>query len=423
MTEKRDAKQGKRLGYLLMLGHVCSDINQGALAAVLPFLVLYGGYGYAEVSFLVLAANVVSGVVQPVFGAFSDKHPCPWFAALGVLLAGAGMAGIGIAGSYPLVIASAVFSGIGVALFHPEGGRLANIVASADKASGMSIFAVGGNVGFAVGPLMVAGAVTLFGLAGTLVFLVPTTAWAIAMFSRNRVFASYGGAAKGGVDEGCAPDRWGAFSVAMVLLSLRSIVYYAITAYVPLFIVGVLGQTEAFGSMAISVFAILSAVSTVFSGRLNARFGVKVLTKLSFFLLAVALVLFCLNRSSMGAFALAAFMGIVQSSAYPSVIAEAQGFLPRHLGMASGLTFGVVVCAGGVASPVFGLIGDAQGLPTALAAVAAVAVIAFVVSFAFCALVTDDEASLSRMRKRACRSRAALQEGEQGEQNPLKSLR
>ena len=154
MTEPTQNQKGDKLAnYLTMAGHICSDINQGALSAVLPFLVVAHGFSYAAVAMLVFAANIASAVIQPLFGWIGDKRPCPWFMALGIFLTGLGMCGIGFLEDYRAIVASAMLSGIGVAMFHPEGGRLANLAATGTKAGGMSIFAVGGNIGFFVGCL------------------------------------------------------------------------------------------------------------------------------------------------------------------------------------------------------------------------------------------------------------------------------
>lgn len=88
-------KEDKLVNYLCMTGHICADINQGALSATLPFLVMYDGYSYTAVAGLIFAANIASAVIQPLFGAIGDHRACPWFMALGVFLAGLGMCGIG----------------------------------------------------------------------------------------------------------------------------------------------------------------------------------------------------------------------------------------------------------------------------------------------------------------------------------------
>lgn len=58
-------KHDRRYSYLMMIAHLCDDLNQGALVAVIPFLVLHNGYSYAEVTALLLASNAASAIIQP----------------------------------------------------------------------------------------------------------------------------------------------------------------------------------------------------------------------------------------------------------------------------------------------------------------------------------------------------------------------
>src|SRR5215211_466625 len=137
---------------VLSAGHLFTDVNQGAVAALLPFLIAERGLSLAAAGALVLASTISSSVVQPLFGIFSDNRPIPALMALGVLLAGTGMALVGIAPNYPLIFLCVVVSGIGVAAFHPEAARFANYVSGSRRAQGMSFFSVGGNVGVASAP-------------------------------------------------------------------------------------------------------------------------------------------------------------------------------------------------------------------------------------------------------------------------------
>ena len=56
--------------------------------------------------------------------------------------------------------------GLGVAAYHPEGYRTATAVAGRRKATALSWFSVGGNLGFALGPPMITFLVLRFGLRG-----------------------------------------------------------------------------------------------------------------------------------------------------------------------------------------------------------------------------------------------------------------
>lgn len=363
MGERNDmARRGDRVAnYLAMLGHLCSDINQGALSAILPFLVLDSGYSYFQATMLVFCANVASAIVQPLFGWLGDRRPRPWLMALGVLLAGLGMAGIGFAASYGLVLASALVSGVGVAIFHPEGGRIANLAAGEGKSEGMSIFAVGGNIGFFVGPLICSAAVGTLGMRGTFVFAIPAMACSAVLLLENRRLMALGSAK----DEAAAsdePERWGMFWLVMGVLSIRSILSYGFMAFVPLMLTDVLGQSEALGSSAISLFAIVGAVATASSGKVSGRTG------------TIPLMLGCLAACSVLSSALVrttsvslvllvtAALAVTVDLFYPSSVALGMGYVPQHLGMASGLTYGVAVAIGGAVDPVLGATGDALGL-------------------------------------------------------------
>lgn len=373
-------KHDRRYSYLMMIAHLCDDLNQGALVAVIPFLVLHNGYSYAEVTALLLASNAASAIIQPLFGWLGDKKPRPWLMAAGIFLAGVGMAGVGVLPNYPLIMASAMLSGIGVAMFHPEGGRLGNLTAGEQKGKGMSIFAVGGKLGFTFGPLVATAAITLWGLPGTLIFIIPSTLCAAILLSQNKALLSYSNPDKQSSDESLYRDNWVGFGFVMGAISCRSIMYYAFLSFIPLFLVYNLGQEEAFASSVISLFALVCAVGTIASGWAGQLLGAKKLIIVSYACVAIEVVIFAFNGSLIVALILIAFLALTCDISYPSAVAMGQSFVPHHLGMASGLSFGVMVCVGGLMTPVFGLIGDYFGLQVVMLCVTAIALLGIIIT-------------------------------------------
>ena len=119
---------------------------------------------YTMAAALVLAATISSSIVQPAFGLWSDARGALWLLPAGVAVAGVGMAAATVAPSYPLLVVAVLVSGLGVAAYHPEGSKFASYVSGARRASGMSFFSVGGNVGFALGPLVASFAIVTLGL-------------------------------------------------------------------------------------------------------------------------------------------------------------------------------------------------------------------------------------------------------------------
>jgi hypothetical protein len=147
--EKGGASEGvdRRAMAVLSLGHLCSDATQVAVPALLPFLVREQGISYAAAGTLVLASTVASSVVQPLFGHFSDRKSFAALMPLGLALGALGIALVGLAPSYPSILLAVVISGLGVAAFHPEATRFAGLVSGERRATGMSVFSVGGNAG------------------------------------------------------------------------------------------------------------------------------------------------------------------------------------------------------------------------------------------------------------------------------------
>ena len=76
----------RRFVGLLSLGHLVTDINQGAVPALLPFLIAEQHLSYAAAAGIVFALNFASTLVQPLFGHAADRLSKPWLLPLGILV-------------------------------------------------------------------------------------------------------------------------------------------------------------------------------------------------------------------------------------------------------------------------------------------------------------------------------------------------
>src|SRR5213593_3351095 len=167
------ARPDMRLLGLLALGHMVVDINQGSLAALLPFLKSTLALSYTATGVIVLMSNVTSSLIQPLFGFLADKTARRWLLPLSVVLSAIGIGLTGVASSYLAVLLLVMMSGFGVAAWHPEGYRTATQVAGEKKATGVSIFSTGGNIGIALGPPLITALITMYGTPGSLGMILP----------------------------------------------------------------------------------------------------------------------------------------------------------------------------------------------------------------------------------------------------------
>ncbi len=368
---------------VLSSGHLFTDLNQGAVAALLPFLISERGLSLAAAGALVFAATVSSSLVQPLFGVFSDRTPIPALMPLGVLLAGVGMALAGVAPSYPLIFASVVVSGVGVAAFHPEAARFANYVSGARRARGMSFFSVGGNAGFALGPLVATPLVLAFGLPGTLFLALPAALMAGVMFAEGpRMLRLAPEEASSGTREvDASQERWGPFGVMVAVVAVRSFVYFGLVAFVAAYYERVHGASAALGNVALTVMLAAGAVGTLLMGPLADRFGRKAVLAWSMVVLCPLVLAFTFVGPYAGMVMLA-LVGAATVGTFGVTVVMGQEYLPGRIGLAAGVTMGLSIGLGGVGAPILGLLADAGGLRTTMLAIAALPVLGLVLSLA-----------------------------------------
>ena len=262
--------------YVLMMGHLCADLGGGALPAILPFLMVQKGLTYTQTAGLTFALSSVGSIIQPLFGNMADKHARPWLMTLGILMAGCGISMLGFVDSYWVMFALVLFNGIGAAIFHPDGGRMANYVSGKNKGKGISLFSVGGNMGGAAGPMVAVAGITLMGgdLRGTGLLAVPVLLMAGFMWTQHgrlEEFAAEGIQATKAAMASGQKDDWNAFLKLTGVAFLRSIITVGMSTFVPMFYMNVLMQSEALSGSITTLWALAGACATLMGGYLNPK--------------------------------------------------------------------------------------------------------------------------------------------------------
>jgi len=350
---------------LLSIGHFVVDLNQGSLPALLPFLKTAHQLSYAAVATIVLAGNVASSIVQPLFGYFADKNARRWMLPASVLLTGVGFALLGLAPGYAALLALVVAMGLGVAAYHPEAYKTATSVAGERKATALSWFSLGGNVGIALGPPVITALVAVAGLTGSLGLLAPTVIASLLLlmvlpaFSQSAAPRAAAAAAARGV------NMPGAMALLILVVTIRSWTTLGFTTFVPFYYIDTLGADPRLVGPLLFVFLGAGAVATVIAGPFADRWGPRVFMQ---WVLLAALpfgALFLLTRGVL-AFVMLAMFGALLTSSFTVSVVLGQAYLPRNAGMASGLIVGFAIGAGGLGVTALGGIADRYGLPVAL---------------------------------------------------------
>jgi FSR family fosmidomycin resistance protein-like MFS transporter len=360
------ARPNIRLIGLLAAGHLVVDVNQGALSAVLPFVKTAHGLTYAQVGTLVFLSMVTSSIVQPVFGYVADRRAQRWLLPAALLLSGAGIALTGLASGYAALVALIVVMGLGVAAYHPEGYRTATSVAGERKATAVSWFSLGGNIGYASGPLLATALIAAFGLPGTLGILVPSVLMTGAVLTMLPAMsrASVRARAQAGPARGVSMP--GAMTLLVAIGSLRSWSSLGFATFVPFYYVDHLGADPGMVGAVLFVFLGAGAVGTVLAGPLADRWGPRPLVQWTFLAVVPFGALFLLVDGTLLRLLVLGVFGALLTSTFSVSVVLGQAYLPRNAGMASGLMVGFAMGTGGVAVTVLGWLADRWGVPAAL---------------------------------------------------------
>jgi FSR family fosmidomycin resistance protein-like MFS transporter len=350
----------------LSAGHMAVDFAQGALPALLPFLKDRFGLSYTLTTLLVLASTFASSFVQPLFGIWSDRRGAIWMLPAGVAVSGAGI-GLGAASpEYGLVLLCVIVGGLGVAAYHPEGSKYAAYASGRLRASGMSLFSVGGNIGFALGAVVATPLVVALGLSGGLLLIVPCFAVAAVLLALLPFLRSFEPERKPSTEAEVAegPERPGAMVLLLVIVSLRSVTYFGLITFIPLW-EDSLGRSKAYGALLLSLMLLTGAIGTLFAGPAADRFGRRPILMASGLVLPPVILVYVVVGGIPGAIALC-IVGPAIVGTFGVTMVMSQEYLPRHIALASGLSIGLSIGLGGLAAVVLGAIADSIDLRTAL---------------------------------------------------------
>jgi FSR family fosmidomycin resistance protein-like MFS transporter len=365
-------KLNKKALAILSAAHLVTDINQGALPALLPFFKDALNLSYTTSGVILLAANLTSSIIQPAFGHLSDRRPFGWFLPLAPFIACLGLALTGLVSNYTLLLACVIVTGFGVASFHPEGFKTAYFFTGDKKATGMSFFAVGGNFGIAIGPILALTLVTSYGPKGTLSLILPGILMAVILFfymsTLNAPVRAAHREAKKEAKTPLSRNQLTSFSLLVTIATIRAWISAGLVAYIPFYYINYLKGNPLYAGKLVTTFLMAGVLGALLGAPLADRWGHKTFLLITLIVSFPLLLLFYYS-SGLLAFLFLGIAGMVLISSFALTTVMGQALLPQHLGMASGMMVGFTISAGGVGVTLLGVIADTWGVPMAIKAV------------------------------------------------------
>ncbi|WP_409275363.1 MFS transporter [Neobacillus sp. SCS-31] len=356
--------------FIIALCHLLNDSLQSVVPAMFPIIGKTLGLSFTQLGMIAFALNMVSSVMQPAVGLMTDKKPMPYALPAGLACSMAGILGLAFAPNFAFIILSVIFIGIGSAIFHPEGSRVAYLAAGPRRGLAQSIYQVGGNSGQALAPLITALILVPFGQKGAALFaavagiavalLMYIARWYTEKLSATRkaeVKKIGNNAAKKGLQTGVLP----ALALILLLIFARSWYISGITNFYAFFAINEYSFTIKQSQFLLFAFLVSGAAGTFFGGPLADRFGKKNVISASM-LFAVPFSAIIPFLPSAAALVCLILNGFILMTSFSVTVVYAQELVPGKIGLMSGLTVGLAFGMGAIGSVGLGYFADLAGL-------------------------------------------------------------
>lgn len=367
--------------------HVVNDLYQGAVPALLPFMMLERGYSYSAVAGITLAATGLSSVVQPAFGMLVDRKSRNWLVPTGFVTAATGIVVAAMSTTYIVTWLAIALAGIGIAAYHPPATNLAR-AAGGHSQKAMSVFSVGGTLGASLAPPFVTLVVGSLGLSGGYLLAVPAVVaaiWWIVAQSRSAGTGTDAESAQSLSSQLAAndpvSDDWRSFTRLVLVTVCWSIPYVTTLSLVSPYVLNGLNGSSSSAAIVLSSFTLAGAAGTLLGGVLADRRGRRASIRLGYLLAVPSLALLAAAPNVAIAELGIVCLGFAMFLPFAPQVTLAQDYLPNRPGTASGVTLGLAMSVGGIASPLFGYLADHFGPRMAIGATTAVLLVGAVIAF------------------------------------------
>jgi MFS transporter, FSR family, fosmidomycin resistance protein len=347
--------------------HMINDTLQAILLAMYPLLRDTYALTFTQIGLLTMVFQVTASILQPLVGHYTDRNPLPYSLPLAPACTLLGIILLATASSFAGLLIAAAAIGVGSAIFHPESSRVARLASGGRYGMAQSLFQVGGNVGTAIGPLLVAWIILPRGQMSAVWFGAIALAAVVILSAVGRWYSAHLAERKAAASR---PALRHGLSSTTVVISLAILIALMFSKFLYMTSLGSFYAFYLIDHFQVSVqqaqiylFVFLGAVAagTFAGGPIGDRIGRKaviwfsILGSLPFTLLLPFANLFW-------TVVLTIPIGLILASAFSAIIVYGQELLPGRVGMVSGLFFGFAFGFGGFGAAALGALADATSI-------------------------------------------------------------
>ena len=343
--------------------HLLNDTIQSLIPAIYPVLKDSFKLSFAQIGLITMTFQVTASLMQPLVGLYTDHRPQPFSLAIGMTLSLVGLVLLALANSYPMILVAAGSVGLGSSIFHPEASRLARLASGGRYGFAQSLFQVGGNAGQSMGPLLAALIIGARARSNVLWFTLVALVGIVVLYNAGRWYRrnlprAHHHTKRSASHQHLPPAqiRWALF-ILMSLIFSKFFYLESMGSYLIFYLIARFHLSVQQAQLLLFLFLFSVAAGTIIGGPIGDRFGRKYVIWIS--ILGVAPLTLLLPYVNLGwTILLSSLIGIILSSAFPTILVYAQELLPGKVGLISGLFFGFAFGIAGIGSAVIGQLAD-----------------------------------------------------------------
>ena len=262
---------------LLSLIHLLHDVYSSFLAPLRPLLLERFGITLAAASVWDLMQRI-PWLLNPFIGMIAERTAARYFVIFTPAITAITMSLLGLAPTFTVVSVLLFVMGVSSAVFHVPSPVMVKKLSGDYTGRGMSFYMFGGEIARTLGPLVITGAVSLWGLEGT---------WKLIPFGLLASFILYLRLRNIKISEDFHKKKkqtgFGAtfkkllpfFMVLIGITFFRAVMKSSLTAFLPTYYYNEQGETLWFANSALAVFQLAGAIGTILSGTISDKIGRK----------------------------------------------------------------------------------------------------------------------------------------------------
>ncbi|MFZ5940136.1 MAG: MFS transporter [Bacteroidota bacterium] len=364
MPKKKDGFD--RRGVLnISISHFIHDIYTAFLAPALPILIEKIGMSYGLAGLLSVIQRIPS-LFNPLIGMIAEKPFMRTLIILSPSITAVSMSLIGVAPGYVFLAILLFVSGLSSTFWHIPTPVMIKQLSGSRTGKGMSYYMVGGELARTVGPLLIMGVISLWGIEGSWKMIPFGLFASLNLFLNFRKISIKTAPAVQASPEGNYRAIFKRYFPAFMLTGgftlFQSGMKGALTFYLPTFLTSE-GYTIQFADLALTLLQLAGAAGALASGSLSDFLGRK-RTLLIISISSPLLMLLFLNLSSFWIFAVLVPLGFFLFAPVSVMMAVVQDLNTEKKAFVNAIYMTINFFINALITPLVGVISDHYGFYT-----------------------------------------------------------